>query len=472
MQDVSNKNQCVALYCRVSTEEQREGQTIDSQLNELERFARDSGWVVTGTYKEEGWSGSLLARPELDRLRDDASKGLFDTVLINDVDRLARDVTHLGIIKRDLERQKIKVVFRKLPSENSPAHNLLVNILGSFAEFERELIADRTRRGKRYKVEARKLYLGAIPPYGFKEVPRDRSSSGETELEILPEEAVVVRQMYRWVDKESLSARKVVERLDSFGIRPRNGKVWQRSSVLRILRSQVYVGVWHYNKHQHCEPIRPRGTRKYRRFLKSSSRLRPRTEWLPVALSERLRIIEPKQWQRVQRQLDRNIAFSPRNSKHFYLLAGLVRCGGCSAGYVGDPSHGRFAYRCLRRCRTVRSIREEFLNTSVWTALEEALQNPDVILQGAKAMNQQAATSDTASSDADEISRGLEQIRLEEARIVEAYRLAILTPEQLARELETLKNRRDLLESKKMETRPSHLIPEVILKRSVSHACK
>jgi len=237
MQDVSNKNHCVALYCRVSTEEQREGQTIDSQLNELERFARDSGWVVTGTYKEEGWSGSMLARPELDRLRDDASKGLFDTVLINDVDRLARDVTHLGIIKRDLERQKIKVVFRKLPSENSPAHNLLVNILGSFAEFERELIADRTRRGKRYKVEARKLYLGAIPPYGFKGVPRDRSSSGETELEILPEEAVVVRQMYRWVDKESLSARKVVERLDSFGIRPRNGKVWQRSSVLRILRS-------------------------------------------------------------------------------------------------------------------------------------------------------------------------------------------------------------------------------------------
>jgi len=88
----------VALYCRVSTEEQREGQTIESQVSELERFAQEKGWTTIGIYKDEGWSGSLLARPELDRLRDDASRGLLDTVLINDVDRLARDVTHLGVI--------------------------------------------------------------------------------------------------------------------------------------------------------------------------------------------------------------------------------------------------------------------------------------------------------------------------------------------------------------------------------------
>src|SRR5207302_3552437 len=103
---------------------------------------------------------------------------------------------------------------RKLPSENSPTHNLLVNILGSFAEFERELITDRTRRGKRYKVEVRKQYLGAIAPYGFRRIPRDRSSPGPAGLEILPEEALVVRRIYRWVDRDCFSARKVVERLN------------------------------------------------------------------------------------------------------------------------------------------------------------------------------------------------------------------------------------------------------------------
>src|ERR1051325_2051766 len=106
----------LAIYARVSTEEQREGQTIDSQIAELERYSREKGWAVLGTYKEEGWSGGVMERPELDRLRDDAQKGMFKAVLINHVDRLARDVAHLGIIKRDLEKNGITVIFRKIPT--------------------------------------------------------------------------------------------------------------------------------------------------------------------------------------------------------------------------------------------------------------------------------------------------------------------------------------------------------------------
>src|SRR5260221_12232333 len=95
------------IYARVSSEEQREGQTIDSQIAELERFARAQEWILVSVYKDEGWSGAVLVRPELDRLRDDASKKLFDVVLLNDVDRLARDVSHIGVIRRDLERQGV-----------------------------------------------------------------------------------------------------------------------------------------------------------------------------------------------------------------------------------------------------------------------------------------------------------------------------------------------------------------------------
>src|ERR1700682_1367733 len=79
----------LAIYARVSTEEQREGQTIDSQISELERFAHDRSWLIASIYKDEGWSGGVMERPELDRLRDDAQKGVFDAVLINDVGRLA-----------------------------------------------------------------------------------------------------------------------------------------------------------------------------------------------------------------------------------------------------------------------------------------------------------------------------------------------------------------------------------------------
>jgi site-specific DNA recombinase len=444
MQELSNDNLRLALYCRVSTEEQREGQTIDSQVSELEQFASGRNWTVFRVYKDEGWSGSMLARPALDQLRDDASKHLFNAVLINDVDRLARDVSHLGIIKRDLERYGVQVVFKKLPGQSSPTHNLLINVLGSFAEFERELIADRTRRGKRYKVETRKQYLGAIPPYGFQYISKAKADSGEAGLRVLPQEAEVVRQIYCWVAEERLSVKRVVEKLNRSAILPRKaGSAWQKSSVLRILHSEVYIGKWHYNKHQHCEPRRRRSGNKYRKTLKSSIRLRPRTEWIEVLLPDSLRIIEPAQWREVQQQLQRNRVFSPRHSIHRYLLTGLIRCGGCQASYVGEPSHGRFSYRCHRRCGQYPSIREAFLNVVVWNAFRQAMQKPHIILRALK----QHPNSESPADPQTPSATALLKIDAEEARIIEAYRLEVLSPEQLARELQMLKVRKAFLQS-------------------------
>src|SRR3984893_2123174 len=258
MPEITEAGLRLAIYARVSTEEQREGQNIDSQVDELERFSREKCWPIVAIYKDEGWSGGVMERPELDRLRDDAQKAVFDAVLINDVDRLARDVAHLGVIKRDLERKGIQVIFRKLPSDASPTNNLMVNILGSLAEFARELISDRTRRGRRHKVEVRKQYLGSNTAYGFHYTRKDQSSGTEGLLELAPEEASVVRQMFEWVDRDGLSGRRVLNRLNELKIRPRKGAAqWGKSSVLRILRSEMYAGVWHYNKFQGCEPQNP-----------------------------------------------------------------------------------------------------------------------------------------------------------------------------------------------------------------------
>lgn len=250
MIESNNEGLRVALYVRVSTEEQREGQTMDSQIAELKRFADAHGWVIVNSYKDDGWSGSVMARPELDRIRDDARGGQFEAVLVNDVDRLARDVAQLGIIKRDLERHGVRLIFRKLPSEASPISNLLVNILGSFAEFERELIIDRTRRGRRHKVEARKLYLGSNTAYGYRYVAMERINGKPGDLKIEPREAEVVRLMFDWVDTEGLSARRVAGRLNERRVSPRKSAMWGNSSVLRILHNEMYAELWHYNKVQ------------------------------------------------------------------------------------------------------------------------------------------------------------------------------------------------------------------------------
>jgi site-specific DNA recombinase len=461
-----------ALYARVSTEEQREGQTIDSQVAEIEHFAKDKGWLILGVYKDEGWSGSLLARPELDRLRDDASRGLFDVVIINDVDRLARDVSHLGIVKRDLERHGVQVIFRKLPAEKSPTYNLMVNILGSFAEFERELIIDRTRRGRRHKVEVRKLFLGGNAPYGYRYVPKDRTTGKEGLLELIPEEASVVRQMFEWIDKEGLSARRVVDRLTEMKVPPRKGgDHWGKSSVLRILRTETYAGVWHYNKYEGCEPKSTSRSNGYKRSLKCSLRRRDRSEWIPVVLPDSLQVVDRGCWERVQRQLDRNITFSPRNAKHEYLLKGLVKCGGCGARYVGDPCHGKFYYRCLSRCKKYPTVREEVLDSAIWEAIKEAILDPSIVAdQLAKIYKKRAGSEKQITTEQQEMESSLAELDKEEERVVEAYRMSILSPAQLGRELEKLKARKASIEASL--TANKNLIELPALRRSLEEYCK
>lgn len=436
-----------AIYARVSSEEQREGQTIDSQIAELERFIREKGWLLVSMYKDEGWSGALLSRPALDRLRDDAARRQFDLILLNDVDRLARDVAHLGIVKRDLERSGVRVVFRKLPQEESPTYNLMVNVLGSFAEFEREMIADRTRRGRRHKVEVRQQFLGTLAAYGYRYVPKNKASGQDGYLEVVPDEAALVRQIYEWVDQEALSARQVVARLNKSQVRAQKGGRWGKSTVLRILRNEMYAGIWHYNKHYSSESLRPNSPNRYKRSLKNSCRLRPREEWIPVALPAELCVVPRDLWNRVQIQLTKNVAFSPRNAKHSYLLKGLVRCGGCGAAYTGMPCHGKYYYRCLNRCKRMPTIKEARLDETVWDAVAEAILNPTIILnQVSKLHEREVEAVKVNGLEERAVGRGLEQIRKEEARLLEAYRTGIIPPTQLGQELEQLKQRQSALE--------------------------
>jgi len=474
MQDSATVTMRVALYVRVSSEEQREGQTIDSQVSELDRFARDKGWAIIGVYKDDGWSGALLARPGLDRLRDDASKGRFDAALVNDVDRLARDVSQLGIVKREFEKLGINLIFKKLPNESSPTHNLMVNILGSFAEFERELILDRTRRGRRHKVEVRQEYLGSNAPYGYHYSPRDRIAGKGGSLDLVPEEAAVVREMFHWVDSEGLSARQVTLRLNRMKIRPRRGgKTWGKSSVLRMLRSETYAGVWHYNKYEACEPRKPLQGKRYRHSAKGSLRRRPKSEWIPVVLPEALRIVDRDRWQRVQDQLERNIAFSSRNSRHRYLLSGLVQCGGCGARYCGDPNHGRFYYRCYARCKTYPSIRDDVLNEIVWGAVAEAVNNPTLIAdQVARREKRKAELHQTHRGQAAELEIALAAIDQEESQILKAYRLHILSPEQLTRELDQLKARRSVVDARLVAIKGESTAPSEATSETIFESCE
>jgi site-specific DNA recombinase len=471
MQENFPHNLSVAIYARVSTDEQKEGQTIDSQVAELVRHAQSKSWTVVDTYKDEGWSGSLLARPQLDRLRDEGAAGRFAKVLVNDVDRLARDVTHLGIIKRDLEKNGVELIFRKLPPEKSPTYNLMINILGSFAEFEREMILDRTRRGRRHHIEVRQKILTSHASFGYRYVTKDQSPTKEGFLEVIPEEAAVVKQIYDWIDKEGLSLHKVLKRLNDINVRPRKSSRWSKSSLAKIVHNETYTGVWHYNKHYSCEPFR-RVTHDRYHHPKSSSRIRPRNEWWPVILDPSLILVERAQWERVQRQIRANRSLSPRNSKRFYLLKGLLKCGCCSSAFVGDAWKGRPYYRCVSRCKKVPSIRSTHLETNVWNAVEEVILDPKIILPQASEMQKRfAERARNGPIEMLTLKRSVAKLQKEEERILEAYRAGFLTPIQMGDQLQKLQARKSSLEIRLKDTEHSKRTSE-FSRYSVEDFCK
>lgn len=380
MQPFAGAQNKVALYARVSTDEQREGNTIESQVTELERFAKQNGWQIHARYLDQGWSGALLARPELDRLRDDAGRGLFGAVLLNDVDRLARDVSHLGVIKRDLERKGVRLIFRKLPTGTDPLSNFMINILGSFAEFEREMIADRTRRGIRHKVEVRKQYLGTTPPYGYTYIKKILNS-GKGILKINETEAKVVRQIFEWTAYDKLTSFRIARRLTSMRVPTKTGgSVWHPSVVSGILRNETYIGRWLYSKTMPFKASRPRTTTPYKKD-KSSRRLRPRSEWIEVSLPPELQIVDKNLWAAARRQVDSNPRLSPRNVKFKYLLRGLLRCASCSRALRGVYCRDQYKiyvyYCCTGKCGKTPWVPRSLLEVAVWNAIKQLLLDPD-----------------------------------------------------------------------------------------------
>ena len=139
------KQKICAIYCRVSTEEQ----DVDNQIQELKNIALLQKYMIYDIYSDKV-SGTKDSRPELNRLMFDMRKGLFDAVMIYKLDRLGRSLKHLITVCEELHNKGIDLIVTSQGIDTSTATGkLLFNILGSVAEFERELISERTKLGQK-----------------------------------------------------------------------------------------------------------------------------------------------------------------------------------------------------------------------------------------------------------------------------------------------------------------------------------
>jgi len=142
-----------AIYARVSTTDQN----CEMQLAELREYIRRHGWENTVEYVDTGWSGAKASRPEFDRLMKDAAQRKFDAILCWKLDRFGRSLLHCKAAIEELRAHGVRFIATSQgidTDESNPASRFLLHILMAAAEFQRELIRERSMAGlKRYRCQ-------------------------------------------------------------------------------------------------------------------------------------------------------------------------------------------------------------------------------------------------------------------------------------------------------------------------------
>ena len=380
----------VAGYVRVSSRSQARTQTIDQQIDRLHAHAAAQSWALAQDqiFRDAGYSGASLRRPGLDRLRDAAAGARLDRILITAPDRLARNYVHQMLLVEELQKHGAVVAFLDRPMSQDPHDQLLLQIRGAVAEYERTLITERMRRGRLCKLRAGVLLPWTWPPYGYRVDPeRPRDPAG---VRLDEAEAAVARDLFAWFD-EGASVRELARRLRGLGIVSPSGlSSWHLSTVRGLLTNPVYTGQVFGNR------LRTRPVERRRSALRpvgrggESRRVNDPAEWIAVATVPA--IVDREQFERVQERLAYTQRMARRNNRvHDYLLRGLVSCGHCRRACSGRHVWRGYDYYVCRtktpasasspgaHCPT-RHIPGRPLEELVWRDLCEVLATPEMVV--------------------------------------------------------------------------------------------
>lgn len=218
----------VGIYARVSTKLQArdEKTSLDEQVRLCRRWAKDNDAKVVEVYRDPGVSGSLLERPELGRAILDAKDRRFDTLVVLDLNRLARDVYVQETIVRDLAKSDVSIASVNQPNTgDDPSSRLIRQIFGAIAEYDRAMITWRMKLG-RDAVRRQRGFCEGQPRYGF--------AKKDGKVEPRPDEQAVVAVIKK-LRGEGRTLREICAELEARKLRPRRGQRWHPNSVRQIL---------------------------------------------------------------------------------------------------------------------------------------------------------------------------------------------------------------------------------------------
>ncbi len=235
MDKKKNKIIC-ALYTRVSSRSQmvNDYSSLDSQKEKLEAYCKSQdNYEIYRVYVEGGFSGDSVKRPALQEMIRDFQKGKINCVLVYKIDRLTRSVKDFHTLMEEFDKYNVNFVsITQNIDTNHPTGRLLRNILLDFAQFEREMISDRTRDKMQQRAQ-KGLWNGGIPPYGYLRENKKLLPN--------PEEEPIIKFMFNnFGINPSLSSLRL--ELEKYGYLPRSNGRWSKSAIAHILRNPVYIG--------------------------------------------------------------------------------------------------------------------------------------------------------------------------------------------------------------------------------------
>lgn len=359
------------IYARVSTDEQAEkGYSLQTQVEQMREYAKQHGMEVACELRDEGQSGAKLNRPALDELRRLLELKEADAVIVFAADRLSRNLAHLLILREEFNRAGVELHYtNRGKSQDTAESRLLENVEGVIAEFEREKIRERTRRGKIAKAKAGKWVGTGRAPYGFRQVGK----GADARLEIDEAQAAIVRRI---VDMflgrngyEQMSIRAISQQLFAQGVPTAYGapaRGWWRDVLRNLLKGRELVGI----------------------FVRYGS----------VLEFPELAIIDRATWDEVQAVLEQNKHRQASNRRYEYLLSGFVKCtcgykllGACfqkyktipyryyaCRGYKGESRH-------LVHCNE-KGINVDILDPLVWNWLVDLFTDEAKLEKGLREM--------------------------------------------------------------------------------------
>ncbi|PLS17620.1 resolvase [Bacillus sp. M6-12] len=316
----------IALYCRVSTDEQaREGVSLDEQQERLKAYCRAMGWTEYPiVFVDDGYSAKDLERPQLKRLLEDIDAGKISKILVTKLDRLSRRLLHLLELIESFHQKNVSFIsISEAFDTNTPAGRLTLQVLGAVAEFERERIRERVFENMFHAASHGKWLTQS--PYGYR--------LENKELVIHEPEAKVVRRVYDWYLNEGIGYYSIAKQLNEENVPSRQKKEWSIRSIKLMLTNPVYKGTLVWNRIDSSKSKRPEKDDK---------------EWVIVDDALPV-IIEKGTWEKVQNKVNKK-QMAPRAQTSPHLLGGLLKCGNCgsgmSIGWSGSEKRRYRVYRC------------------------------------------------------------------------------------------------------------------------------